>query len=223
MRYSTRITLAATLALALALPVMAQAQGTTYRVTITNLSQSQVFSPPVVAAHRVGASVFTAGRSADTALRLLAEDGDPSALAQRLEADDRVGDVAVSSGPLMPGQSLTLSIQSRVPFFRLSAVGMLVTTNDAFFGLENHPLPTGPWFQQVLVPAYDAGTEANNEDCAFIPGPPCGNAGVRDTDGAEGFISVHPGVYGQGDLDPATFDWRNPVAKVTVIRVTGDG
>ena len=29
--------------------------------------------------------------------------------------------------------------------------------------------------EKTHLPAYDAGTEVNNELCEFIPGPPCGN------------------------------------------------
>ena len=30
---------------------------------------------------------------------------------------------------------------------------------------------------------------------------------------------VHGGIHGIGDLDPATYEWRNPVAHVEVVRV----
>ena len=46
--------------------------------------------------------------------------------------------------------------------------------------------------------AYDAGSEYNSEDCAFIPGPPFGNGGVRDTDGAEGYVQILSGIHGIG-------------------------
>ncbi len=59
----------------------------------------------------------------------------------------------------------------------------------------------------------------NSEDCIYIPGPPCGNPGVRDTDGAEGFVHVHPGIHGIADLVPAAHDWRNPVALITIERI----
>ncbi len=71
-------------------------------------------------------------------------------------------------------------------------------------------------------PAYDAGTEVNNEMCAYIPGPPCGNGGVRDTAGAEGYVYVSNGIQGTGDLDPAVFNWNNPVAKIMVKRVNDE-
>ncbi len=63
---------------------------------------------------------------------------------------------------------------------------------------------------------YDAGTEANTESCAHIPGPPCGNAGVRVTDGAEGVVSHHEGILGIGDLDQAIHGWTDPVVTVHI-------
>jgi hypothetical protein len=92
---------------------------------------------------------------------------------------------------------------------------MLVVTNDAFFGLDGAELPL---MDRVAFysPAYDAGSEANNEYGRFIPGPPFGSAGVRDTSMAEGFVHVHSGVVGKSSLIPAQHDWRNPVAKITV-------
>ncbi|MBA2667448.1 MAG: spondin domain-containing protein [Trueperaceae bacterium] len=63
---------------------------------------------------------------------------------------------------------------------------------------------------------YDAGTEANTESCAHIPGPPCGHALVRVTDGAEGVVSPHEGILGIADLDPAILGWTDPVVTVHV-------
>lgn len=68
--------------------------------------------------------------------------------------------------------------------------------------------------------AYDAGSKENNELCPFIPGPACAGAGagVRAPAGAEGFVYVHSGIQGVGDLGPEN-DWRNPVAKISVVRI----
>lgn len=54
------------------------------------------------------------------------------------------------------------------------------------------------------------------ELCDHIPGPPCGKAFVRNTGGAEGYVHVHSGIHGIGDLVPEQFDWRNPVAEVVI-------
>ena len=188
----------------------------TYEVTITNVTASQIFSPPVLVTHKARTGVFHAGEAASDEVAMVAEDGDASALVALLEADPDVHDIVVADGPLMPGSSVTMEIEAGNGAWRLSALGMLVTTNDAFFGLDSYRLTTGRRASKVSVPAYDAGTETNNESCDFIPGPPCGNPGVRDTSAAEGFVHVHRGIYGVGDLDPSGSDWRNPVANIMI-------
>jgi hypothetical protein len=132
--------------------------------------------------------------------------------------DARVGSIAIAAGPVPPGQSVTVQVDRSMSFSRLSAVGMLVTTNDGFFSLDGEAIPL---LQDATyyADAYDAGSEFNSEDCDFIPGPPCGSHNAHDPSEAEGFIYIHAGIHGVGDLAPADFDWRNPVAKITVRRV----
>lgn len=67
-----------------------------------------------------------------------------------------------------------------------------------------------------IVRVYDAGSERDTEACEHIPGPPCGNAGVRVTEGSEGHVALDGGIVGVGDLDPAEWDWRNPVLGIQV-------
>ena len=50
----------------------------TYKVTIYNLTQGQILSPPVVAAHRRGVSIFTLGAPASPGLHEEAEDAKDS-------------------------------------------------------------------------------------------------------------------------------------------------
>ena len=65
---------------------------------------------------------------------------------------------------------------------------------------------------------YDAGTEVNNEDPAFIPGPAGGNPFVRDPEG--NVITPHEGLVGQpGGIDPEIYGWDDPVAKITIERM----
>jgi hypothetical protein len=94
-------------------------------------------------------------------------------------------------------------------------VSMLVVTNDAFFGLNGAELPLSERVR-FYSPAYDAGSETNNEYGRFIPGPPFGSGGARDTSMAEGFVHVHSGVFGKSSLIPERHDWRNPVAQIIV-------
>jgi len=191
---------------------------TTTQVTITNTTYNQIIGPPVVVSHSNQLRVFGAGQPASAGLAALAEDADFGLLVATLEADDQVLDVAVAGGPLLPGHSVTLEVHTGGRYSRLSAVGMLVTTNDAFFGLSNYRVTGANRVTTIKAAAYDAGTEANSETCATIPGPPCGNPFVRDTDGAEGFVHIHRGIHGIGDLPAASYDWRDSVAEITVLR-----
>lgn len=71
-------------------------------------------------------------------------------------------------------------------------------------------------------PAYDAGTEENNESCQSIPGPACGATGNVASGNGEGFVHVHRGFFGVGGTLPqADFDWRNPIMSVCFQRVSG--
>jgi hypothetical protein len=205
------------LACALCLAPAADAQNlTTYDVTITNVTPGQVVSPPVVVSHTDAIGLFELGAPASPELAALAEDADTSGYEALLPALPQVLDFAIADAPLPPGASVTLQVQARFPFSHISAVGMLVTTNDAFFGLDTVQVPLRRRVAHLRAGAYDAGSEANNESCDFIPGPPCGNPFLRDTDGAEGFVHVHSGVHGIADLVPAEHDWRNPVVTVRI-------
>ncbi len=198
--------------LAIAVPSRAQQTGT-YEIRITNLMRAQIMSPPVVAAHAGSVTMFLAGQRASDGLAALAEDGDPSALAASLAGATGVTSVAVGDGAVLPGvtQRLTVTVAAGDV---LSVASMLVTTNDTFVGVDRLTL-TGAR-QVVLAPAYDAGTEVNSEDCDFIPGPPCGSGGMRDTRGAERHIYISTGIQGEGDVG-SSYDWRNPAARIVIV------
>ncbi|WP_456448069.1 spondin domain-containing protein [Thiolapillus sp.] len=206
----------------LALPLAVAASSTLaddYQVTITNLTQAQSFTPVLVATHKAGYPVFMPGSPASADLEAVAEGGDISGLKATLDASDDVHETVASDGLLGPGQSVTLTLDDSRRFRYLSLVSMLIPTNDAFIGISGLKLPkkkNNP--VTVAVPAYDAGTEINDELCSNIPGPVCGGAGMSVENG-EGFISVHPGIHGVGDLAPGTYDWRNPAALVKIERM----
>jgi hypothetical protein len=208
----------------LLLPAVAAAQpGITYRVTITNLTRSEPISPPVVATHNIGLHFFVPGEPAPEPLVAVAEEGDPEPLANALQGVGIVHDVAVGDGPLMPGQSTTVEVEARGKADFLSAVGMLGTSNDAFFGLDGFYLNGQPWVRRVEAPAYDAGSEENNESCEFVPGPPCGAVGARAPEGAEGIVTIHNGIHGIGDLPEEVWNWHNPVVRIEIVRLPGHG
>jgi len=96
---------------------------------------------------------------------------------------------------------------------------MLVPSNDAMFAINGVRGPKGKDLLNLHSPAYDAGTEDNDELCVSIPGPPflCTGEGVS-SEGGEGFVYVHSGIRGIGDVDADTYDWRNPVASIRIRR-----
>jgi hypothetical protein len=229
--------LAPVLALALAALGLAQAQGMsmteTVKVTITNTT-SQPVSPPLLVSHDGSYAPFYVGEAASPELTLLAEDGAAARLAEVAGIASGVYGVVVADGGLAPGASVTLEIAAGEGAV-LTLITMLVTTNDAIVVWSAYahdgmmamdamaPMSDGMMAKQGVkhdgvVRVYDAGTEANTELCAHIPGPPCGNKGARVTDGAEGFVGPHGGILGVGDLDPQMVGWLHPVLEVSVER-----
>ena len=189
-----------------------------FKVTITNITRGQIISPPVVVSHNGKFRLYALGEAATMELAYLAEDAMTDPLIGFLKTRASVFDSRVGAGVIPPGESLSVEVETKSGFRFISAVAMLVTTNDAFMGIQG--VYARPWKATVVdAAAYDAGSEFNSEDCRFIPGPPCGSGGVRDTDDAEGFVYVHSGIHGAASLDPADFDWQNPVARIIIEKV----
>ena len=71
--------------------------------------------------------------------------------------------------------------------------------------------------------AYDAGTEINDELCASIPGPSypeCGGPGMGGSPGnGEGTIVISGSIKGGVDIG-TNRDWKNPVARITIQKVS---
>jgi len=191
-----------------------------YSVTITNITKGQIFSPPVVIAHNPSYVLYNLGQPARPSLALMAEDGNNGDIVAEAEVHEGVYSVMSGDGVLMPGESVILELETPAGANWFTIAGMLVSTNDAFFALNGVKAPTAFYSRgnsmTYRAEAYDAGSEANSEDCGFIPGPPCGNGGVRDTEGAEGYVYLHSGIHGGVDLDAASYDWRSTVATVTI-------
>jgi Spondin_N len=201
--------------------------GGRFEVKITNLTRAQQFTPILVASHREGVRLFNLGESVSPEMAVLAEEGDPTQMANLLSGMREVKDVVTSplslEGILDPGKSTTLIVKAPYPFDHVSVASMLFPTNDAFFALNGVEGPYGNKELTFYSPAYDAGSERNDELCASIPGPffsECGGpgGGARVGDG-EGFVHIHAGIHGIGDFIAAQRDWRNPVAKISIRRI----
>lgn len=190
-----------------------------YEVTITNLTRGQTFTPILVASHTGAVRLFELGQPASQELAELAEAGDTDPLTDLLMMNPAVSEVTHSGAPLGPGQTVTVEVSARHAS-NISVAAMLVPTNDGFMALNGASAPS--WLRRSVnyrVPAYDAGSEPNDEDCINIPGPPdvCMGEGVSGEDG-EGYVHIHAGIHGIGDLDAASYDWRNPVASISIMR-----
>lgn len=212
-----RKTALAILGMLLAAPAFADGFGhSSYSVTITNITSGQTFTPLLVVTHNDSVRLFETGEPASGELATLAESGDIAPLAALLDSlRHDVFATASSGGLLGPGESVTVEIRARFRFNRISIAGMLIPTNDSFVALNAVHLPFRD--RSWTVPAYDAGSEFNDELCANIPGPVCGGAGNSVEDG-EGYVHISRGISGIGDLEPSAYDWRNPVARIDVRR-----
>ncbi|PCJ88631.1 MAG: hypothetical protein COA54_02620 [Thiotrichaceae bacterium] len=188
-----------------------------YDVTITNLTNSITFTPILVASHRNGVTLFEAGSAASEGLTAIAEGGDTAPLAASLSADNRVAEVKSSGGLLGPGESVTVEIKTERHKRRISVASMMLPTNDGFIAIQNIKVPKKR-SKTVYSPGYDAGTEPNDEVCANIPGPTCGGEGLSPEVSGEGYVHINRGIHGIGDLAADVYDWRNPVAKITITR-----
>ena len=204
-----------------------------YRVEITNLTYKISFTPRIVIAH-IPVSFFSAGDNlndtsggllngqVNNALTEIAEAGNVDPMIAILDQDE-VRDFAayaVGDGLLGGGEQQTIDLLDvDASLTNISLFSMLLPTNDGFIALNNMTLPqTGS--VSYHLNAYDAGTETNTESCADIPGPLCGGSAQSPDDTGEGFVHIHRGIRGlTDDINPDEYDWKNPVAVVTITRV----
>ncbi|MDB3935368.1 spondin domain-containing protein [Granulosicoccus sp.] len=217
---------AASLGLALALTTtLAQAQGLqdrTYRVEVTNILSAGQFTPILAVVHAPEIALFELGDEPTVGLATLAEGGDNSVLEASLSGLKEVAVAASFTPPSSPltfaGETLEFEITVPANFRFISLAAMILPTNDSFFALDTVYLPNARP-RSYFAKGYDAGSELNDELCANIPGPTCMGDGSFSGLNGEGFVHISPGISGQADLDSSIYDWRNPVAKVTITRV----
>jgi len=210
----------------------------TYWVTVTNAMLGQPVAPSVIATHSNAFNLFELGPAPMVgdaryddyfALATMAETGFPFLVQEQVAASYGVWEAVVLATDRMPpvllpseSNSVEISASGRAKY--LTAVAMLGATNDAIYALRGIPLPRKIGESvHAYADAYDVGSEANEEsdDTVGFLGATDDNpmTGVGINEDGEGFIHVHAGIHGVGGLDPATYDWRNPVVGVTVVRV----
>lgn len=197
-----------------------------YTIELTNLTANQTFGPAGLVFHHASHSLWEPGDSAAAELEELAEGGNPQPFLDAAATHAMVVDTLTGNGAISPGGSEAFTVV--LPGdddLSLTLATMLVNTNDAFAGTSGAPLPmlavgeAHTWY----LPAYDAGTEANTETVATIPGPAAGGEGFNAARDDGDRIAIHPGVISNQDgLALSALDgshrWDNPVLKVDLVR-----
>lgn len=220
--------LVAVLVMGITALALAQTQEKTkYEITITNLTRGQHFTSPFVVIHKPGIRLFTLGEPVSPPFASLVEDASPNALGTVLAGLPEVKEVFTAAPPadalIAPGKSGTVTVEASTAFNRISFISSLVPTNDAFIALHGVAAPKGDLTLSFFIPAYDAGSERNDELCASLFAPSVtecnGIGGGGHPGGGEGFVYIHNGIHGVGDLNAALRDWGNPVARVLIRRV----
>jgi Spondin_N len=209
---------------ALQLPLAQAGKGgeAMYTVTVTNITAGQQFTPILLTTHRSSVALFRLGQPASAGLTTLAEEGNVGPLRAALDANANVTDTEAGATLTNGGATATFQISGSPSRDLLSVAAMLIPTNDAFFALNGVELPN-QGSVRYFARAYDSGTERNSETCAAIPGPnfsECGGpGGGARIGGGEGYVHVHKGIIGVGQLDPANRTWQNPVAEIVITRI----
>ena len=190
-----------------------------YKVTVTSLAYRQPFGPFFVLTHndKLVEPLFVVGTPASSALGVLAEEGSPADLVTKYTGAVGVGSAAAvtngQSPPLLDlGEKFSFNLTVPYMYPYVSMASMAVNTNDCFAGINSMMVNDG---LVIMSPGYDSGTEINNEECEYIPGPACAAvAKLPPAGNGEGFIHVHRGVHGIADLADNVYDWRNPMLRL---------
>jgi hypothetical protein len=204
-----------------------------YEITVENLSTGQPFTPPVVAVHRQSIALFEMGEPASFEVQQIAENGNLDPMVMLAASSKQVADFGAAfgpAGPVLPGESASITLEGMTGAKYLSVVAMLICTNDGFTGTNSTRLPKEVG-DVVTVDAvgYDAGTEMNTEDFTDLV-PPCGPLTGFDPMGEgtgtsnpalaeDDVVRVHPGIQGIADLQVDPHGWTDPIATIRIERI----
>ena len=197
-----------------------------YELTVTNLTSNQPLSPLAVAIHNSNYTAWTIGVEPSLGLEKLAEEGSTTEFLNEAISAGVYASVS-GEGAIFSGESETLEIESvKNDEMKLTIASMLINTNDAFTGAQSIDLSSLEIGDElsVLLPVYDAGTEANNELAGTIPGPADGGEGFNIARDDVNVVSRHPGVvtnidgYDDSILD-SSHRFDSPIAKLVLKRI----
>ena len=193
-----------------------------YTVSLINGSTKQILSPGAVILNDEKLNLWTIGAPASKAIEMLAEAGSPDML---LEAYPGVMHQKLDPTPAGMTSNATFSMMEGKATM-LSVATMPIFTNDAVVGVQNVAIDGLAAGYSMMIPAYilDAGTEANTETTATVPGFGMEGAGyseVRDELTGNDQVTLHPGVVSSAELSTSDlaegyrFDSGSFMIKVT--------
>jgi hypothetical protein len=188
--------------------------GRLIRITITDLTDSQPFSPSYVESRTRGsAPLFKLGEKASDALVPVAEGGDIGmySVLAAMNSHSTIGDAELAIHTL-PGQTRTITVRVDAKHPLIDGVWMLGRTNDGFSGFTGIDGEKLKAPMTIEVRGYDAGSEKNNEKKGYMPALGFGN--MRDPE--NGVVTYHTGIRGNADA-PKSWNWdvAKPVARIT--------
>lgn len=182
------------------LALLEAAASNLYKVTLVNVTANQPLAPAAVVLHSDSYYAWEIGAPASVGLETLAESGSPAIL---LDETSYAIDSLATDGILMPGASTSVYVQGVWrEGLALTVASMPVNTNDAFSGTTawNIAALEEGMSLSALLPIYDAGTEANSESSANVPGPAAGGEGFNASrDDIADVVTMHAGVVTADD------------------------
>lgn len=208
--FKTTFFLMTTVAIASASTASAEA----YRVTIQNLTANQIFTGIHARSHSSRSPLFKSGEFLPESSLLFFQSGlfltEPASVS------------------VPPGATITFPIDAKRRQRFFSLICPLHATDDGFVGIESIPLPTKrKRIVTVLANAYDAGLFDNTESCegntlltSLRPPEECSQTPTQVTLQPNSPIVIHNGIHGIEDISPAKYDWKNPVAKITIQKMS---
>lgn len=171
-----------------------------YEITLVNVTANQPLAPAAVILHDDAYYAWDIGAPASVGLETLAESGSPAVL---LDEASYALDSGATDGILMPGNTTSIELETVWrEDLAITVASMPVNTNDAFSGTTawNIANLTEGMSLTALLPIYDAGTEANTESAASVPGPAAGGEGFNaDRDDLADVVTRHMGVVTSDD------------------------
>ncbi|KMT65101.1 hypothetical protein XM47_11420 [Catenovulum maritimum] len=211
----------------------ASASAANIEVELYNLTHAISFTPILVSAHDANTSLFHVGETASSALQKMAEGGNTGDLKTAVTAAGGAN-LDLTTAPTLAGTKHMGMLDTGTNMY-LSVTAMMLPTNDGFVGLDSWKIPSEAGTYTVMLNAYDAGTEVNDEiingggdaGTPGIPADPSGNAGSGATGAssneANSNVHIHPGNVGDtdatggiSDVNSTVHRWLNPVAKLVV-------